>query len=110
MMSWPKALAASLAVVLAAACAAPTRWENPGVPRDQWTGDKAACSAQAAAKAERDYVRNRGYRIQDDDTRTDPLRARMARFDALKKRDTLFARCMRARGYREVKKNGGKKD
>ncbi len=108
MMSWPKALAASLAVVLAVACAAPIRWENPGVPRDQWPGDKTACRAQAAAEAERDYVR--GYRIQDDDTRTDPLRARVARFDALKKRDTLFARCMRARGYREVKESGGRGD
>ena len=110
MMSWPKALAVSLAVVLAAACAAPTRWENPGVPRDRWPGDKAACRAQAAAEAERGYVRGRGYRIQDDDTRTDPLRARMARFDAVKKRDDLFARCMRARGYREVKKSGGRGD
>ncbi len=60
MMSWPKALAASLAVVLAAACTAPTRWENPGVPRDRWPGDKAACRAQAAAEAERDYIRGRG--------------------------------------------------
>ncbi len=110
MMSWPKALAASLAVVLAAACAAPTRWENPGVPTDRWPGDKAACRAQAAAEAERDYVRDRGYRSQDDDTRADPLRARMARFDALKQRGNLFARCMRARGYREVKKSGGQKD
>ena len=110
MMSWPKALAVSLAVVLAAACAAPTRWENPGVPRDRWPGDKTACRVQAAAEAERDYIRDRGYRIQDDDTRADPLRARMARFDALKKRGTLFARCMRARGYREVKKSGGRGD
>ncbi len=51
MMSWPKALAASLAVVLAAACAAPTHWKNPGVPRDRWPGDKAACRVQAAAEA-----------------------------------------------------------
>ncbi len=109
-MSWPKALAAVLAVVLAAACAAPTRWENAGVPRDRWTGDKAACRAQAATEAERGYIRDRGYRIQDDDTRRDPLRARMARFDAVKKRDGLFARCMRARGYREVKKSGGRGD
>ena len=110
MMSWPKALAALLAVFLAAACAAPTRWENPGVPRDRWPGDKAACRVQATAEAERDYIRGRGYRIQDDDTRADPLRARMARFDALRKRGTLFARCMRARGYREVKKSGGRGD
>ncbi len=110
MMSWPKALAAVLAVVLAAACAVPTYWENPGVPRDRWPGDKAACRAQAATEAERGYVRDRGYRIQDDDTRADPLRARMARFDAVKTRDDLFARCMRARGYREVKKSGGRGD
>ena len=110
MMSWPKALAVSLAVVLAAACAAPTRWENPDLPRDRWTGDKAACRVQATAEAERDYVRSRAYRAQDDDTRTDPLRARMARFDAVKKRDDLFARCMRARGYREVKESGGRGD
>ena len=110
MISWPKALAALLAVVLAAACAVPTHWENPGVPRDRWPGDKAACRAQAATEAERGYIRDRGYRIQDDDTRTDPLRARMARFDALKQRDTLFARCMRARGYREVKESGGRGD
>ncbi len=110
MMPWPKALAAFLAVVLAAACAAPTRWENPGVPTDRWTGDKAACRAQAATEAERDYLRDRGYRSQDDDTRRDPLRARMARFDALKQRGNLFARCMRARGYREVREGGGQKD
>ena len=110
MMSWPKALAASLAVMLAAACAAPTRWENPGGPRDRWSGDKAACRVQAVAGAERDYVRDRGYRGGDDDTRADPLRARMARFDAVKKRDTLFAGCMRARGYREVKESGGRGD
>ncbi|MFB3134776.1 MAG: hypothetical protein ACE1Y3_03510 [Rhodospirillales bacterium] len=109
-MSWPKALAALLAVFLAAACAAPTRWENPGVPRDRWPGDKTACRVQATAEAERDYIRGRGYRIQDDDTRADPLRARMARFDAVKQRDTLFARCMRARGYREVKKSSGRGD
>ena len=108
MMSRLKALAVVLAVVLVAACAVPTYWENPGVPRDRWPGDKAACRAQAATEAERGYVRGRGYRIQDDDTRTDPLRARMARFDAVKKRDDLFARCMRARGYREVKKSGGR--
>ncbi len=71
MMSWPKALAASLAVVLAVACAAPTRWENPGVPRDRWTGDKVACRVQATAEAERGYIRDRGYRAQDDDTGTD---------------------------------------
>ncbi len=110
MRSGPKGLAALLAVVLAAACAVPTRWENPGVPRDRWAGDKAACRVQATAEAERDYVRGRGYRIQDDDTRADPLRARMARFDALKQRDTLFARCMRALGYREVKESGGRGD
>ncbi len=110
MISWPKALAALLAVVLAAACAVPTHWENPGVPRDRWPGDKAACRVQAAAEAERDYVRDLGYRAQDDDTRTDPLRARMARFDALKQRGNLFARCMRARGYREVETSGGRGD
>ncbi len=110
MMSWPKALAASLAVVLAAACAAPTRWENPGVPRDRWTGDKTACRAQAAAEAERDYIRDRGYRIEDDDTRKDPLWVRTLRFDAVKNRDTLFAHCMRARGYREVKESSGRGD
>ncbi len=108
MMSRPKALAALLAVLLAAACAVPTRWETPGVPRDRWAGDKAACRGQAAAEAERDYIRDRGYRTQDDDTRTDPLRARIARFDAVKNRDNLFARCMRVRGYREVKASGGR--
>ncbi len=110
MMSWPKAVAASLAVVLAAACAAPIRWENPGLPRDRWPVDKSVCRAQAAAEADRGYIRDRGYRPQDDDSRADPLRARMARFDAVKKRDTLFARCMRARGYREVKESGGRGD
>ncbi len=110
MMSWPKALAASLAVVLAAACAAPTRWENPGLPRDRWPGDKTACRVQAAAEAERDYIRDHGTRTRDDDIRADPLRGKMARFDALKNRATLFARCMRARGYREVKKSGGRGD
>ncbi len=110
MMSGPKGLAAFLGVFLAAACAAPTHWENPGVPRDRWPGDKTACRAQAAAEAERDYLRDRGYRSQDDDTRTDPLRARMARFDALKQRGNLFARCMRARGYREVREGGGRGD
>ncbi len=110
MMSWPKALAASLAVVLAAACAAPTHWKNPGVPRDRWPGDKAACRAQAAAEAEREFFRDHVYRGRDDDPRADPLRARMARFDAVKHRDNLFARCMRARGYREVKKSGGRGD
>ena len=108
MMSWPKALAVSLAVVLAAACAAPTRWENPDLPRDRWAGDKAACRVQAVAGAERDYVRGRGYQAEDYDTRRDSLRARMARYDVVKKRDALFAGCMRARGYREGMKSGGR--
>ncbi len=110
MMSGPKGLAALLAAFLAAACAAPTHWENPGVPRDRWPGDKAACRVQATAEADRGYVRDRGYRTEDDDTRRDPLRARMARFDALKQRGNLFARCMRARGYREVREGGGRAD
>ncbi len=110
MISWPKSLAAFLAVFLAAACAAPARWENPAVPRDQWPGDTAACRAQAAAEAEREFFRDHVYRGRDDDPRADPLRARMARFDAVKHRDNLFARCMRARGYREVREGGGRQD
>lgn len=98
---------AMLTALMAAACAAPTRWENPSLSERHWSADMAECRNRARSDSERDYARERtamGRRAYDP---TDPWATEMGRYDALKRRNAQFSTCMKDRGYRKVRRAPG---
>ena len=88
--------------LLAAACAAPERWQNPGVPEARWRQDADACRDQAAVQARREGVRDILYHGDITMSRGDALGRRMAAFVADKRRRTLLARCLQSKGYKRA--------
>ena len=95
-----KALAV-LAVLLAAACAAPAPWENPDLDPGRWPVDRADCRSRAETKAGKEYSRDQEI------GQPGPWRSAMARFDAEKRARALTAHCLRTKGYARAVKDGG---
>ena len=93
--------AAVLACLLAAACAAPGAWENPGLDPGRWPLDRAECRSRAQAKAEKEYIRDQ------DIGQPDQWKGAMARYDAEKRAHALYARCITSKGYAKTVKDGG---
>ena len=88
------------------ACAAPARWQHPTLPRDQWSKDHYQCQRAASRKVEKELTREQDYLGRGREPGADPLKAGMTRHDALKRRERLTARCMRARGYTKATGDG----
>ncbi len=109
-----KTFVALLALVLAASCGGtlpwekPGRWENPGVPEEQWSKDRSTCRRLAKTAAERKYVREHIYLGRGDFGTADTFESRMARYDAGKRGNRLFVNCMTRRGYSKVGDKDGK--
>ncbi len=103
-----------LPLVLAASCAGilpwekPVQWENPGVPKEQWSKDRSACRHLATTLAEREYVREHIYLGRGDFGTANTFQTRMARYDAGKRGNRLFDNCMARRGYSQIRGKGGK--
>lgn len=105
-----------MVVVLAAACEQlgleekrfqPLRddtlsWENPQVPWEQWERDRSECRVLALDRAERDFARAREAMPPVDYSRTREYQISVDRFEARRREQTLFERCMTSRGYRAV--------
>lgn len=79
-------------------------WENPTVPWEQWDRDRAECRLVARDEAERDYALGRQGGPAEDYSRTRPITAQVDRFEAQKREETLYERCLSARGYRRVQR------
>ncbi len=94
-----KAFFVLLVLSLAGSCARNGNWENPNVPKEQWPRDAAACRRGAAAEVEREAAREEILRHGGPSGTGGAYEAEMARYDALKRRDALTARCMKIRGY-----------
>lgn len=96
-------MAAVAAVAILSACAPATRWENAAVSRERWRADTAECRARASHEVEADWARRQRVPGGGPMERTTAWDAQMARYDAGKRRDSLFASCMRFKGYRKVR-------
>jgi len=87
------------AAAIAAGCAAPTRWEKPGVEAAEQRTVADQCRASASAQADRLYGRDYSRGAEDFGDRAEPFGVRMARSEAANTRDRLFAECMTSHGY-----------
>ncbi len=93
------------AFALAAGCAEDTRgtWEHANLPKERWRLDEAECRDAAQERAEREFALRQfeqppsgGY------SRNEPVVSSLNRFEARRRIDELFERCMTDRGYRSV--------
>ncbi len=83
---------------------APTRWENPALPRSQWAGDAAACRRAARREIEKDFRDYPGRGNDFNGGNDNALQSQMNRYEASKRSARLADRCMRLRGYRPIGK------
>jgi hypothetical protein len=79
-------------------------WENPRVPWEQWDRDRAECRLVARQEAERDYALARQGGPAEDYSRLRPVTSQVDRFEAQRREETLYERCLSARGYRRVQR------
>lgn len=99
-----------LVALLVASCArspfraAPTRWENPAVPKSQWSVDAAACRRAASREVEKDFRDYPGRGNDFNGGNENTLQSQMSRYEARKRSGRLTDRCMRLRGYRPAGK------
>ena len=93
------------AVALAAGCAGDTRgtWEHASLPRERWRADEAECRDSARERGEREFALRQfeqppsgGY------SRNEPVVSSLNQFEARRRVEELFERCMTDRGYRSV--------
>ena len=99
-----------LALVAVSACADRLdRWENPSVSQGSWEVHKAECQRLAVSQAEDDYAIGQSG-VAERFGRETTLRNDMARFDARLRRDDLFERCMKDRGYRQTERKTAPKE
>jgi hypothetical protein len=84
-----------LSGILLGACAAPARWSHPSLPSDQWSIDQATCKHRANRLIDRELARRNPL---GDSGRT-TLERNFQHFDATKRRNNLFAQCLRGKGY-----------
>jgi hypothetical protein len=98
----PARLGLFAAVVAVSACAQGGSWQNPDVPEEQWSADRADCQARARDQAEREFaLSQQGIRSLNYDLggqwQTD-----MNRFSGQRRQQRLFESCMTQLGYRLV--------
>jgi hypothetical protein len=85
--------------VLVAACSTAKVWENPNVPREQWSLDRAACQDQARMQAEREFTLDQQANRSLPQNQAAPWTSQMDRFSAQQRQTQLFGTCMSSRGY-----------
>lgn len=85
--------------LLVAACSTAKVWENPNVPREQWSLDRAACQDQARMQAEREFTLDQQANRSLPQNQAAPWTTQMDRFSAQQSQTQLFGACMNSRGY-----------
>ena len=96
-------LASLPAALILASCASDEgRWENPSVSQKVWELHTAECRRLASERAEQEFA------LATPDIgatfgRQTTYRDTMSRFEAARRREQLFDRCMRDRGYHRAK-------
>lgn len=98
------ALAAGVGA-LVGGCAEDTRgtWENSSLPRERWRVDEAECRDAAQERAEREFaLRQFEQPTSGGYSRNEPVVSSLNQFEARRRVEELFERCMTDRGYRSV--------
>jgi hypothetical protein len=93
-----RSLVAAVLLIVAACGPEPGPWQHANLPEERWKQDEAECRRYAQARAEREFAIDSwggapGY------GRGTTLFDQMGRFDAEKRRNSLFDACMKSRGY-----------
>ena len=83
------------AAALLAACAGPSRWTHPSLPRDQWSIDQVGCKTSADRLIDRQLARGDG----SSGLARSALEKDFEHFDARQRHKEFFARCLRDKGY-----------
>lgn len=93
-----------LAVLSGAGCTDPLQgqWENPRKPWEAWAVDRSECLQLATERAEHEFALARAEAATPGYSRIAGFEVSMSRFEATRRRDRLFERCMIERGYRLV--------
>jgi hypothetical protein len=83
-------------------CAQSGSWQNPDVPEQEWSVDRADCQARARDQAEREFgLSQEGNKSLNYDLGRQ-WASDMNRYSAQKRQHQLFETCMTQRGYRFV--------
>lgn len=99
MMSY-RLLAVALCAGVASGCATPDdKWENPSASQASWEVHQGECRRLANQQAEREYVYVEPG-IGETFGRQSTLRTNVARYDAAQRREYLYDRCMKDRGFK----------
>ena len=99
-LRWGPALAIC-AAVLSGCTSADEKWENPSAAQQAWEVHEAECRRLAGQRAEREFAPvEPGF--AETFGRQTAYHHQVARFDAAERREYLFERCMKDRGYRRA--------
>jgi hypothetical protein len=92
-----------LAAVLAmSACAQGGSWQNPNVPEEQRSVDRADCQARAHDQAEREFALSQQAGRSLNYNLGGRWAIEMNRYSGQRREQQLFETCMTQRGYRLV--------
>lgn len=75
-------------------CTPSARWQNPGLPEDQWARDVSVCKRLAMLEVEKEFATG-GGRLGGGST----YQVQMMQYESGKRQNDLINRCMRAKGY-----------
>lgn len=81
------------------ACAQAGSWQNPNVPQDQWSADRAYCMDVARDRAEREFLMEQQTNRSMNYNLGGRWAGDMNRFSGQRRQQQLFESCMTQRGY-----------
>ena len=91
------------AAVTLAACASPSgNWQHDTRPESQWAQDESECRTIAARRTDEEFA-GLEDRLSNARGTTGRQTTNFDRLEARESRRRHFARCMRNRGYRQVR-------
>jgi hypothetical protein len=92
-------LAVMAVLAAVAACAQTGSWQNPSVPQDQWSADRADCMDRARDRAEREFALEQQSNRSLNYNLGGRWASDMDRFSGQRRQQQLFKNCMTQRGY-----------
>ena len=91
---------ALLAIMAAmSGCAQTGSWQNPNVPQEQWSADRADCMDRARDRAEREFMLEQQSNRSMNYNLGGRWAGDMNRFSGQRRQQQLFETCMTQRGY-----------
>lgn len=101
-----RAFALTLVALSITACAAkpsPENWQNPNIPKEEWSQDRGECRRTARRETEREAGLPASAPAADNiGGGTQAYESTMTRFQLQRYQDKVFAECMRRLGYKPI--------